>query len=787
MCATLALGIGLTTAIFSLGYAFLIRGLPYPESGRLVTLWLTNTAAAAANVSRFNANAGNWIDWRAQSQSFQDIALAKVGTSFNLTGDGEPERVLGALASWNLADVLGVQPLRGRMFSEEETRRDSRVALISYGFWEGRFGRDPDIVGRKIQLNGEPYEVIGVMPQDFRYPSRDIELLAPLFIRPDEMRSQFGFSYRAVGRLKPGVTIAQGQAEATAITRHWAEQFPRASGGGEYGVLAESLLEGSVGQFRTSLYILFGAVGCLLLIACANMGGLLIVRASGRTQEFGIRSALGASRGALLRQTLAEVLPLGAAGGAGGVLVAWWLISALGPWLPPQLQGMGLIGMNGAALGFALVMSLVVVLLAGVLPARMASRAELSAAMQHDSRTIAGSGRARNALVAAQIAVTLVLVFAGGLLARSLAAVMTVDPGFSPQGVLTMHLQTTQAKYPTERQAVDYYDRLLRRVRTIPGVLDAGMISLLPFSELRLVNPVEFEGKPDQGSIGSDGRSVTPGYFAAMGIQVTRGRDFSEQDKEGSQPVAIIDERLARLAFGDDDPLGWRLRFGVITSSTEWLQIIGVVGHIRGEGLETDPRPQLYWPKAQHRPESQQSQDRAALVVRTSGQPASFASAVVEQIHTEDPDQPVYDVRSMQDWVDRSLRSRNLLTALVALFGGSSLLLACLGLYGVVSYATGLRGREFAIRMALGARPGEMRQLVLVHAGRLWLYGSILGLAAVWPVGRALQSLLFGVGRIDAIALGAALTLLFATALIAGSGPARKARRVDPAVTLRTD
>jgi len=788
MCATLALGIGLSTAIFSLAYSLLIRGLPYPDSGRLLTLWLTNTAAAAANVSRFNTNAGNWVDWRAQSQSFQDIALTKVGTSFNLTGDGEPERVLGALATWNLADVLGVRPLMGRMFSEEETRRSARLAVIGYGFWEARLGRDPAIVGRKVLLNSEPYEVIGVMPPEFRYPDKDIELLAPLFIRPDEMRSQFGFSYRAIGRLNPGVTIAQGQAEASAITRHWAEQFPRASGGGEYGVIVEPLLEGSVGQFRSSLYILFGAIGCLLLIACANVSGMLIVRASARTREFAIRAALGASRGALRRQTLAEILPLGAAGGAGGALLAWWLISGLMPWLPPRLQGMAHVGMNLEALTFALVLSLMVVLLAGMLPARIASRAQLSSAMQQDSSTVAGSGGGmRNTLVAVQIAVTLVLVFAGSLLARSLAAVMAVDPGFFPQGVLTMHLQTTPVKYPTESRVVDYYDRILKRIRGIPGVVDAGMISLLPFSEQRLVNPVEFEGRPDQGSIGSDGRSVTPGYFAAMGIRLVRGRDFSDQDREGSEPVAIIDERLARVAFGDGDPLGQRLRFGVITSSTQWLQIIGVVGHIRGDSLETDPRPQLYWPKMQRRPESQQQQDRAALVVRTSGQPASFASAVIEQIHGEDPDQPVYDVRSMQDWVNRSLQSRSLLTALVALFGASSLLLACVGLYGVVSYSAGIRGREFAIRLALGARPGEIHRLVLIHAGRLWICGSVIGLAAMWAAGRALQGLLFGVDRIDAISLVSALFLLLAIALIAGSAPARRARRVDPAVMLRRE
>jgi putative ABC transport system permease protein len=753
-----------------------------------MTLWLTNTAAAAANVSRFNANAGNWSDWRGHSQSFQDIALTKVGTSFNLTGDGEPERVLGALITWNLADVLGVQPIMGRMFSEEETRRNARVAVIGYGFWEARFGRDPAIVGRKILLNNEPYEVTGVMPPEFRYPDKDIELLAPLFLRPEEMRSQFGFSYRAVGRLNPGVTVAQGQADASAITRHWAEQFPRASGGGEYGVIVEPLLEGSVGQFRSSLYILFGAIGCLLLIACANLSGMLIVRASARTREFAIRAALGASRGALRRQTLAEVLPLGAAGGAGGALLAWWLISGLRPWLPSRLQGMAHVGMNLEALTFALVLSLLVVLLAAMLPTRIASRAQLSSAMQQDSSTVAGSGGGmRNALVAVQIAVTLALVFAGSLLARSLAAVMTVDPGFSPRGALTMHLQTTPVKYPTESRVVDYYDRLLKRIRGIPGVVDAGMISLLPFSEQRLVNPVEFEGRPDQGSIGSDGRSVTPGYFAAMGIPVIRGRVFSDQDREGSEPVAIIDEHLARVTFGDGDPLGQRLRFGVISSSTQWLQVIGVVGHIRDEGLESDPRPQLYWPKAQHRPESQQQQDRAALVVSTSGEPAAFASAVVEQIHAEDPDQPVYDVRSMQDWVNRSLQSRNLLTALVILFGGSSLLLACVGLYGVVSYSAGTRGREFAIRMALGARPDEIRRLVLIYAGRLWVFGSVIGLAAMWAAGRALQAMLFGVGRFDAISLVSALLLLLAVALIAGSAPARKARRVDPAVMLRRD
>src|SRR5262249_16493764 len=304
-----------------------------------------------------------------------------------------------------------------------------------------------------------------------------------------------------------------------------------------------------------------------------------------------------------------------------------------------------------------------------------------------------------------------------------------------------------------EAEIVDYYDRLVSRVKSIPGVTEAGMVNLLPFSELRLVNPVEFEGKPDESSVGSDGRSVTPGYFAAMGIPLVRGRYFSEHDKEGATQVAIIDERLTRIAFGDADPLGKRIRLGVITRDTPWIEIVGVVGHIRNDSLETDPRPQVYWPKAQQRPEAQQSGERAALVVRTAGRPESFVAAVVEQIHVEDPDQPVYDVRSMQEWVNRSLQSRNLLTGLVTLFGGSSLLLACLGLYGVVSYTAGLRLREFAIRTAVGAAPLDVLRLVVAHAGRLWLMGSAIGMAAAPAAGHALRNVLYGVGGSDAVAL----------------------------------
>jgi predicted permease len=791
--ATLALGIGLTTAIFSLAYGILLRAMPYPDPERLVAISLTNTVAASIGIPRFGVNSANWMEWREQAGSFEEIALTRGGADFNLTGGGPPERVRGARASWNLTQVLGVQPLLGRMFTEGETRRDVKVAVLSYGFWDRRFARDPAILGRSIQLDGESFEVIGVLPPNFRYPSNDFELLAPLFIPPNEARAWGHFYYSAVGRLKPGVSLQQAQAELITITQRLAQQYPPPKGvgnagqAGQDGASVESLLDSAVGKFRTTLYLLLAAVGCLLLIGCINLGGLLIVRASARTHEFAIRAALGASAARLRRQTLAEALPLSLAGAAGGVLLAWMLLKVLVPWLPPQLPGLESLGLHGPVLAFALALSVLVVLLAGMLPARLAARVQLGGTIQQGSRTVASGSAMRNALVTAQIAVTLVLLFAGGLLVRSLIAVMHVDPGFSTQGVLTMHMQVARAKYSTEPQVADYYHRLVARVKTIPGVIEAGVASLLPFGAGRPSGPVEFEGKPVEGVVPAEFCSVTPGSFSALGIPLIRGRDFSERDKEDMPPVAIIDEQLARSAFGDADPLGKRIRFGVITDSSPWIEIVGVVGHIRTGSLETDRFPQLYWPKAQQRPETQRTQERGALVVRTTGRPESFTSAIVEQIHRENPDQPVYDVRSMEDWLDRSLQSRNLLTGLVTLFGGSALLLACLGMYGAVSYGAGLRLREFAIRTALGAQPGDVRRLVLAHAAWLWISGSAIGLVAAWPAGRALQSQLYGVGSSDAVALLVAPSLLLVIALLAGLAPARRAGRVDPAVTLRSD
>ncbi|HTU46899.1 MAG TPA: ABC transporter permease [Bryobacteraceae bacterium] len=779
MSATLALGVGLTTAIFSIADSILLRSLPYPDSQRLSVLWTTSSAAAAANVTKFAVSSADWLDWRAQSKLFEDIAVTRVA-NLSLTGDGEPERVIGAKTSSNLLNVLGVRPILGRMITEEETQRDAKVAILSYGFWNRRYGRDRSVIGRSILLNDQPFQVIGVLPPDLGYPSKNLDLLTPLFVPQQEIRSRFAFFYRAVGRLKPGVSLAQAQSEMSAVMLRLAQQYPATNGAQKLGVLLEPLLDSTVGPFRTVLDVLLGAVACLLLIAVINLGGLMIARATARNRETAVRAALGASTNRLRIQILAEVIPLSLIGCCCGVLLSWALLKVLTPLLPQQLPGTASIGLHAPVLFLALLLSVAAVMIAGMLPARMASRVQIAGSLQQDSRTVAGGGGARSALVAAQIAVTLVLVFAGGLLIRSLVAVMRVNPGFSTKGVLTMKLAVTRAKYPTDLQVSDYYRRLIERLKTTPGILNAGFINILPLGEGKQVNPVEFEGKLDRGWVGADTRSVTSGYFSSMGMRLIKGRDFSEADNDHAPRVGIIDEQLSGKVFGQADPLGKRCRFATgATTMSPWIEIVGVVGHIRNDNLETDPRPQIYWPEAQV------TQDRGALVIRTAGKPEAYASALIAQIHKVNPDQPLYDVLPMADWLEQSLRSRKLLAGLITVFGGSSLLLACLGLYGVISYFVGLRVREFAIRMALGAPPRNVRWLVLAQALRLWILGTIIGLAAAWPAGRLLRGLLYGVGSVDGVSLALAPFLLLLTALLAGLVPLRRAARVNPALALR--
>ena len=780
ICATLALGVGLSTAIFSVVHGVLLQPLPYPDAGRLVAVW---PAASKTGSLRFFVSAALWIDWRKNSRTLEDIALTRPIANFNLTGEGAPERLQGARTSFNLPLVLRVRPLVGRIFTEQEQRSDARVAILSHAFWKRRFGGDAGILGRKIQLNGEPFEVIGVMPPEYRYPSDEFELWTPLYIPPAEIRHGMNHQYLSVARLKDGVSVQQAQAEFGAMMRRLSEEYPVAyrSGSEGTGASVEPLAQSDASQVSGALYVLLGAVGCLLLIGCMNLAVLLIARASARAREMAVRVALGATSARLRRQLLVEVLPLGVGGIGGGLLFSWWILRALVPYLPANMPRVSSIGLHAPVVVFAAGISLAVVMLASLLPGRIASHGELASALQQGSRSVTGGGKARNVLVAAQITVTLVLLLGGLLFARSFAALLRVHPGFSSQGVLTMHLAVTRAKYREDERVADYYRRIVERVKSIPGVTAAGVVNRLPLSGLAQTGGIEFEGRPEK--FNSDWRSATPGYFEAIGIPLKQGRLLHDSDRTQSAPVGLIDERMARQAFGAESPIGKRFRRYLpgFPQQDPWAEIVGVVGHILNDSLERDDRPQVYWP------ESQRAQDRAALVVRTTGRPERYTQAVVEQIRKEDPDQPVYYVRSMEEWIGRTLQARTLLTGMVALFGVASLLLACVGLYGVVSYTADLRLREFGIRMALGAGAGHVRRLVLGHAGRLALAGSAVGLALAWPVGRALQSLLFGVTGGDVVSWLLAPAVLIAVGLISGWGPAWKAARTDPAVTLRAE
>ncbi|PWU11680.1 MAG: hypothetical protein C5B51_02165 [Terriglobia bacterium] len=778
IAATLALGVGLSTAIFSVVYGVLLQPLPYPDPSRIVAVWCS---FPRNGYLRFNVSAAVWLHWREQARLFEDIALTRPIANFNLTGDGPPERLQGARISANLFAALGMRPLLGRPITEEERLRDAKVALLSYAFWQRRFGGDPAILGRKIQLNGEPYEVVGVMPVEWRYPSAEFEIWTPLYIPKGEVLEGVNNQYVSVARLKSGVSVKQAQAEMTAIMRRLAEQYPAAYGTRDDFVdaLVEPLAASDAAQVRTTLYVLLAAVGSLLLIGCMNLGVLLIARANARARELAIRAALGAGAARLRRQIWAEVLPLGIVGALGGVLLAWELLDVLRPFLPAATPRLDTIGLHTPVMVFAVGISLAVVLLASLWPAFSNANRDPAVVLKQNSGTVAGGGRARNTLVIAQIAVTLVLLFSGALFARSLQALLRVNPGFATQGTLTMHMAVARAKYRTDPQVSDYYERLLARIRSIPGVTEAGIVNRLPLSGIAQTGSVEFEGI--SGLFDSDWRSATPGYFEAMRIPLKEGRLFTNRDRPDSPAVGLIDERMARQVFGGRDPLGRRFRISAGPLHGPWTEIAGVVGHIRNDSPEKDIRAQVYWP------ETQRTQDRAALVVRTASHPDSFAPAVLEQIHKEDPDQPVYDVRAMDEWWRRALQSRNLLTLLVGLFGGASVLLACLGLYGVVSYSAGLRVREFGIRMALGGDGGHVRNLVLRHAAKLAAAGLALGLALAWPVSRAIQTLLFGIAATDTASWLVAPALLACVTILAAYAPARRAARSDPAAALRSD
>lgn len=780
----IALGVGAATAIFSVVYGVALEPLPYREPGRLVNIWTLSTKLPG----HFPVNGADHRAWLEQNHVFEDIALVRNLANFNLVGSGEPERLLAARISANLFSVLGVAPVIGRGFSEDEDEigRD-RVVILSDGFWRQRFGADPSIVGRDINLNGAPHTVVGVMSQDFQYPGRQFQIWTPLTINPDELtRKQPGNNALAVARLKPGVTVADAQAEMSTIAA-------RLAGFNEIttltGVVVVPTHADLLANVQSALYVMFGAVLCLVLVAALNLSTLLSARAAARGRELAVRLALGASRARVAMQSAAEIVPLLAIGGAFGVLLAVAAVAWFIPVAPPTLPRLENIEVNGMALAAALVILTVTGLLAALLPASQAWRSDLTSATREGGRATTGSvrqARTRNLLVMGQIALALPLLIGSVLLARSFNTVTAIDPGFNAEGTVSLHLAIPRSKYRGDAPIAQVTGRFIERVAAVPGVTAVGAVNRLPLAGGGSVGFIEFEGgPPDHPELSAiDLRIASPDYFRAMGIKLVEGRSFTSQDVASAPLAGIIDERVARLAWPGESAIGKRFRTPARINNNApqpWVEIVGVVGRVKHDRLEDDALPQVYW-NYEQRP-----QDRMVLVARTTSDIRALTPAIISAVHGVDPEQPVYDVRTLEEVVERSLGQRWLNMALLGTFAVVALVLCSIGVYGVIAFGVTRQRREFGIRLALGASRGGIARQVVNRGLLLAASGVAAGLVLAALLARSMAALLYGVPATDGASFALATVTVLIVAVLASYLPARRAAAVDPAVTLRAE
>ncbi|HUJ22529.1 MAG TPA: ABC transporter permease [Bryobacteraceae bacterium] len=783
---TLALGIAANTAIFSVLDAVLFRPLPYEDPGRLVKIWTRFVGIGLPN-DRNWVSPPEFTDFRDLSKSFSHISAIS-GDSFNITAGGLPERVEGARVSASFFPLLGVQAKLGRVFlpEEEQFGRDN-VALVSDGLWRRRFAADPHLVGRKLAVNGRSFQIVGVLPPGFQFPA-DADFWTPLAFSNDDLspNSRGGHGLEALARIKPGLTLEQAHADMNSVARRMMEfhpEYPYKRYG--FGLIVTPLLEEMVGDIKTALWILMGAVGLVLLIACANVANLLLARASSREREMAVRTALGAGRRRLIGQLLTESVILSVFGGAAGLLLARWglqILTNISASSFPRIAGAHL---DGGVLAFTTVISVGTGILFGLAPAFHVSQ------FTHESLKEGGRGsssgrsshRLRRTLVVAEIALSLVLLAGSGLLLKSFVRLMEVDPGFRPDGVLTLRVSLPETKYPDAVRIRAFYRDIVDRVSRLPGVEAAGLVSALPLSGSGGSGTTTVDSRAVSGTDASpeaDWRPVSPGYFKAMGISLISGRYLNERDTDASAPVAVVDETMAKTYWPGEEAVGKRLKRGGAQSTSSWMTIVGVVRHVRYRTLEAQSRVTLYWPEAQN-PYSSMS-----LAIRTSAaEPLTLASAVQRDILAVDPDQPVYKVRTMRQIMAESVARRRLAMVLLAIFAGAALLLAAVGIYGVISYMVTQRSHELGIRMALGASRASILRLTLGQSLSLTLIGVAIGLAGSLIMAGLISNLLFNVKSRDPVTLLTVAMILTIVALIASYIPVRRATKVDPVVCLR--
>lgn len=777
---TLALGIGANAAIFSVVNSVLLRPLPFDEPESIVWLWDTQPQLPTAP-----ASLPDFLDWKQQSQSFEHMAAFLSGSMFFDTGDGALDTSVGFVTPEMFA-LFRVAPILGRTFTEEETLPGrSRVAVLSHAIWQSRFGSDPNVIEKTIQLSGAVHTVIGVMPAGFSFPNQ-ADIWRPLPIDPKQLDR--GPHYlRVVGRLKGEVTFAQAQAEMSALAARLAEQYQEKIAG--HGVKLEPINDVIVGDIRPTLLILQGAVAFVLLIACANVANLLLARVGARQKEIALRSALGASRLRIVRQLLTESVMLSSGGGAVGLVVATWGVKWLVSLGPDTLPRVREIGVDPRAVFFTLLISVATGVLFGLAPALHMSKSDLTVALKEGGRSSAGplGNRLRSVLVISEVALSLVLLVGAGLLVRSFAKLNQVDAGFNPSRVLTLGVTLFRNKYPADEQVASFYSQILERVASAPGVVSAGAISELPLSGSNTNDYFTIEGRPavpkEERPL-TEYRVVTPRYFESMGIPLLAGRDFVETDTKQSPNVIVINEAFVRQHFAEENPLGRRINLQ--GQERDPPLIVGVVGNVRDLGLDEQPTPEAYVPFLQD-PLSNTYQRSLTIVVRTKSDPQAMAEPLRAELISMDGSLPVYALKPMTDYMRDSLSRRQFNMILLSIFGGVALLLAAVGIYGVISYSVTQRTHEIGIRMALGARARDVQKMVVRQGMMLALGGVAIGLLASLALMRLMEALLFGVSVNDGPTFSVIALLLTFVALAACCIPARRATRVDPLAALRCE
>ena len=780
---TLALGIGANTAIFSVINTVLLRPLPYKEADRLVMVWEDGTRAG---YPRDTPAAANYVDWRDQNQVFEGMA-AMADQSFNLTGIGEPERIEGRRVSANLFTLLGVEPQLGRAFSPEEDQPgNNRVVILSHGLWQRRFGSDMNITEKTLTLNGDSYMVIGVMPPEFQFPRREVEMWVPIAFTSQQAANRNSHYLQVVARTRPGVTVEQAQAEMDTIAARLQQQYPDSNT--DLGATVVPLHEHVAGDIKPALLVLLAAVGFVLLIACANVANLLLARAAVRQKEIAIRIALGARRLRLIRQLLTESVLLAAIGGAVGLTLALLGVSLLRAFIPENISQARAITIDSTVLGFTLLVSLLTGLIFGLVPALQASSFNLNETLKEGGRDSSSGNRGariRGALVIAEVAVSLILLIGAGLLINSFLRLRNVDPGFRAENLLTMQIVLPVQRYPNAARRTVFYDELIRRAEALPGVRSAAVTNWIPL--VRQGDSIGFniEGRPDPGRGQMPTvvtRVVNPGYFETMGIRVIAGRQLGDQDRDNSPNVTVISETMARRYWPGEDPIGKRITPGSPNSSNpdDWITIIGVANDVRQFELNADPKPQMYL-------SYQQAGFFAPrhLVVSTTVEPRSLADTVRKTVWEIDKDQPVSNISTMEDVLAESIARQRFSMLLLGIFATVAMILAAVGIYGVMSYSVAQRTQEIGVRLALGAQTRDVLKLVIGQGMRLTLAGLAVGLIAAFALTRLIESLLFGVSATDPVTFAAISLVLMGVALVACWVPARRAARVDPIVALK--